>query len=66
MRFALDKTNKSPSLEGHLLIASPRMLDPKFHRAVILVLNHNENGAMGVVLNCPLPVQCPGIVAPAG
>jgi putative transcriptional regulator len=41
------------SLRGRLLIASPALLDPNFHRAVILVGEHGEEGAMGVVLNRP-------------
>jgi putative transcriptional regulator len=40
------------SLRSHLLIASPRLAD-YFRRAVVLVLEHNEDGAMGVVLNRP-------------
>ena len=41
------------SLRGHLLIASPGLLDPNFHRAVVFVTEHNEEGAMGLVLNRP-------------
>jgi putative transcriptional regulator len=41
------------SLRGQILIASPSMLDPNFHRTVILVAEHNDEGAMGVVLNRP-------------
>jgi putative transcriptional regulator len=40
------------SLAGQLLIASPTLTD-YFQRAVILVLAHGEEGAMGVVLNRP-------------
>jgi putative transcriptional regulator len=40
------------SLRGHLLIAAPSLFD-YFRRSVILVLEHNEEGAMGVVLNRP-------------
>jgi putative transcriptional regulator len=40
------------SLRGHLLIAAPSLFD-YFRRTVILVLEHNEEGAMGVVLNRP-------------
>jgi putative transcriptional regulator len=40
------------SLRSHLLIASPRLAD-YFRRTVVLVLEHNEEGAMGVVLNRP-------------
>jgi putative transcriptional regulator len=39
------------SLRGHLLIASPALRDPNFRRAVILLGEHGEAGAMGVVLN---------------
>jgi putative transcriptional regulator len=40
------------SLRGQLLIASPGLAD-FFRRSVILVLEHTEEGAMGVVLNRP-------------
>ena len=39
------------SLQGHLLIATPRLLDPNFLRTVILMVQHDENGALGLVLN---------------
>ena len=38
------------SLRGHLLIAAPSLFD-YFRRSVILVLEHSDEGAMGVVLN---------------
>ena len=41
------------SLRGQLLIAAPTLVDPNFVRTVILVAEHNEEGAMGVVLNRP-------------
>ncbi|HMP01250.1 MAG TPA: YqgE/AlgH family protein [Gemmatales bacterium] len=39
------------SLKGSLLIASPTLLDPNFVKTVVLVFEHSENGAGGVVLN---------------
>lgn len=39
------------SLAGKLLIAAPAIEDPRFSRAVILVCTHNEDHAMGIVLN---------------
>jgi putative transcriptional regulator len=44
------------SLRGHLLIASATLLDPNFHRTVVLVTEHTEEGAMGLVLNRPSAV----------
>ena len=44
------------SLRGHLLVASPALHDPNFERAVILVTEHNDEGAAGLVLNRPSPV----------
>jgi putative transcriptional regulator len=41
------------SLAGRLLIGSPATEDPRFSRAVILVCTHNEDHAMGIVLNKP-------------
>ena len=43
----------SESLRGKLLVASPALVDPIFARAVVLITEHNEDGAMGVVLNRP-------------
>jgi putative transcriptional regulator len=39
------------SLRGHLLIAGPGLVDPNFWRTVVLVGEHSEDGALGVVLN---------------
>ena len=44
------------SLQGQLLIASPSLLDPNFRRTVVLVTEHGEEGAAGLVLNRPSPV----------
>jgi putative transcriptional regulator len=41
------------SLQGHLLVASPKLGDPNFFRAVVLLVKHNEEGALGLVLNRP-------------
>src|SRR4051794_34830100 len=39
------------SLRGQLLVASPALLDPNFERTVVLIAEHDESGAMGIVLN---------------
>ena len=41
------------SLRGQLLIASPVLVDPNFHRTVLLIAEHTDEGAMGLVLNRP-------------
>jgi putative transcriptional regulator len=41
------------SARGQLLIAGPTLLDPNFWRTVVLVVEHSEEGALGLVLNRP-------------
>ncbi|NCT41213.1 MAG: YqgE/AlgH family protein [Alphaproteobacteria bacterium] len=40
---------------GKLLLAMPGMLDPRFENAVIYLCSHDQNGAMGLVINNQLP-----------
>lgn len=44
-------TISSGYLTGQLLIAMPNMQDPRFHKTVVFVCVHNEEGAMGIILN---------------
>src|SRR5256885_19881 len=39
------------SLRGQLLVAGPTLLDPNFRRTVVLVCEHSEEGALGLVVN---------------
>lgn len=41
------------TLRGSLLVAAPILRDPNFHRAVVFVAEHGDEGAMGLVLNRP-------------
>ena len=41
------------SLAGHLLVAAPSLEDPNFRRSVVLLIEHEAEGAVGVVLNRP-------------
>ena len=45
------------SLRGQLLVAGPALVEPTFHRTVILVCEHDSDGAMGLVLNRPSPIS---------
>jgi putative transcriptional regulator len=47
------QTPVDDSLAGQLLIASPAIRNPHFDHAVILVVRHNHDGAMGIVINMP-------------
>jgi putative transcriptional regulator len=40
-------------LTGRLLVATPALGDPNFANTVVLILEHSEDGALGVVLNRP-------------
>jgi putative transcriptional regulator len=42
------------SLAGQLLAATPDMSDPRFRHTVILIVQHNQDGALGIVINRPL------------
>jgi len=45
------------SLRGKLLVAGPALVDPNFHRSVVLICEHSEEGALGLVLNRPTPLE---------
>lgn len=44
----------TPDLTGQLLIAMPGMGDPRFAGAVILLCDHSDDGAMGLIVNKPV------------
>src|SRR5438105_3725605 len=61
----------APSRKGRLLIALPILADPNFDRTVVLMIEDNEQGSAGLVLNRPSPVpvvqalpELAGAVAP--
>ena len=43
------------NLTGKLLIAMPGMGDPRFEHSVVFICEHNEQGAMGLIVNKPAP-----------
>lgn len=42
------------NLTHHFLIAMPSMVDPNFARSLTYICEHNEQGALGVVINRPI------------
>lgn len=51
------------NLTNQLLIATPDMQDERFKRAVILICEHNEHGALGINLNDPSTVTFSDVLA---
>ena len=43
----------SASVARRLLVATPTLIDPNFARSVVFVIEHNDEGAIGIVLNRP-------------
>lgn len=48
-----DELDKGDSLAGRLIIAMPNIGDPRFERSVIYLFAHQEDGAMGLIVNQP-------------
>ena len=48
------QTPEHTSLAGQLLVASPSMGDPRFSHTVILMVEHNRDGAFGIIINLPI------------
>ncbi len=44
-------------LDGHLLIADPRLADSNFYHSVVLITQHSGDGASGLVMNQPSNVE---------
>ncbi|WP_037575923.1 YqgE/AlgH family protein [Phaeacidiphilus oryzae] len=55
---------EASSLTGRLLVATPALTDPNFDRAVVLLLDHDEDGTLGVVLNRPTQVEVSAVLEP--
>lgn len=49
-----------------LLVASPLLLDPNFLHSLVLVVEHDEEGALGIILNRPLPIALAQICQESG
>jgi putative transcriptional regulator len=44
-----------------LLLAMPQLMDP-FHRAVVLMIEHNDSGSLGVVVNRPVETRLSAVM----
>jgi putative transcriptional regulator len=55
--ISLGGFNMSDSLRGSFLIAAKQLRDDNFHKTVVLMLEHGENGSMGLVVNRPSSIR---------
>lgn len=49
----MDRRVEKVGLAPGLLLSMPQLVDPNFHRAVVLMIEHNEQGSFGLILNKP-------------
>jgi len=58
-----DRTDRPDgSTVGKLLIAEPMLGDPNFDRTVVLMIEHTDEGALGVVLNRPTELEVDAVL----
>jgi len=60
--FDLDPPNPREPARGTLLVSGPYLPDPYFHRSVILLCTHDEEGSLGFVLNRPIDTGVDGLM----
>lgn len=53
-------------LDGRLLLAMPSLADPNFHGSVILMCEHSDEGALGLIINRPLDLRLGAVLAQLG
>lgn len=58
------RMTEATPLAGRLLVAAPALADPNFARSVVLLLEHDAGGALGVVLNRPTPLGVSEVLRP--
>lgn len=50
------------SLQNHFLVAMPNLIDTFFYQSVVYICEHNEDGAMGLIINRPTQVMLPELL----
>lgn len=56
----------SDSLKNQILIAMPQLEDPNFDHSITYILEHNEDGAMGLTLNRPVAISYEDVLEDMG
>ena len=57
----MSSDSASTNLTNHFLIAMPGLQDPLFSRSVVYLCEHNERGALGLVINKPCDISLKGL-----
>jgi len=57
LNYKFSDLNKLDPKKGRILISDPYLPDPYFKRSVVLLVNHNEDGSLGFILNKTLEVN---------
>jgi putative transcriptional regulator len=50
------------TLTGRLLVSTPQIAEGVFHRSVVLLLHHDEDGAQGIILNRPMDAEIEAVL----
>ncbi len=53
---------KGFSTASRVIIAVPQLQDPNFHRSVVVMIQHDAQGALGLILNSPTTHHCTELV----
>ncbi|MDR7364111.1 YqgE/AlgH family protein [Nocardioides marmoribigeumensis] len=56
-------TSSAAPATGRLLVATPELIDPNFRDSVVLLLDHNAEGTLGVILNRPTPILVASVLS---
>ncbi len=62
----MDEIKNSINLTGHFLIAMPGMADARFARTLTYLCKHDEEGALGIIVNRPIEMQMSDLFAQTG
>lgn len=63
MRRVYNGSMVTVNLTDHFLIAMPNMVDPNFSRTLTYVCEHNDQGALGLVVNRPIDMTLSALLA---
>lgn len=63
MRRVYNRSMGTMNLTDHFLIAMPNMVDPNFSRTLTYVCEHNDQGALGLVVNRPIDMTLAALLA---